>query len=379
MPTPGPHAGRPRPVVLYVDDQEGNLRVFRANMRRIADVYTATSAAQALEMLEERLYPIIISDQRMDGMTGSEFLKIVRERWPETIRFLLTAHADFAAVVDAINGGQIAGFVRKPWKRAELKDRILQANEDYWAGREEQALSQAFVQKARVAALGKMTAGFAHELCNLGEKLSMIELIMDRWGVNEGDSPELDVLRRGVQGVRQLASTVQGLAAGPDQVPASMVDLHTALPQWIEGFRLFDGVRYLRSLTVASLPPHLEIHTEGRRVELALLHLVMNAAEACPTGLGDVRVSAEQGDEVIRIHVQDNGPGIPEEQRHRIWEPRFSGRGGNHSGLGLTTTRNLLSECGGEVACTAAEPGRTVFTITLPLRAAATAPARLSA
>lgn len=374
-----PSTGRPRPVVLYVDDQEGNLRVFRANMRRIATVHTASSGAEGLALLEQTPCPIVISDQRMDGMTGSEFLRQVRERWPDTVRFLLTAHADFNAVVEAINGGQIAGFVRKPWKREELGQLIRQANEDYWAAREEQALSSAFIKKARVAALGKMTAGFAHELGNLGEKLSMVDLIMKRWGVQEGDSPELDLIHRGVQDVRALASTVRELAQKADDSEPEDVDLAAALPDWLQSFALFDGVRFLRSLGVAAVSGEGRVHARARRLELALLHLVMNAAEACPPGRGDVQVEVEDDGEAVLIHVIDNGSGVPKELRHKIWEPCFTTRQGRHGGLGLTTTRNLVRECGGAVRCTETGPGRTVFTIVLPRPTAAAAPSRQSA
>ncbi len=371
--------GRPRPVILYVDDQEGNLCVFRANLRRHAEIHTASSAAQALQMLEQQVFPIIISDQRMDGMTGSEFLSVVRQRWPETIRFLLTAHADFAAVVDAINGGQISGFVRKPWQRTELAELITQANDAYWAAREEHALSEAFIDKARLAALGQMTAGFAHELGNLGEKLAMIETIMDRWGVKEGDIPELDTVRRGVMGVRQLADTVLKLAASTDDTAAETFDLVQALPTWLVGFRLFDGVRHLKALRLGPLPDALPVCIAPRRVELALLQLVLNAAEACPAGLGEVEITVAVDGDLLRLQVCDDGPGIQKELHSRIWEPTFSERGGRHAGLGLTTTRNLLHALGGEVRLLQSEPGRTVFEICLPQRAAAAATDRLSA
>ena len=109
-----------RPRVLYVDDQVGNLTVFRASLRAAADICTAGSGQEALAMMAEAPYPIVISDQRMDGMTGSELLTQIRKRYPSTVRILLTAYSDFNALTEAINEGRIARFVRKPWNREEM-------------------------------------------------------------------------------------------------------------------------------------------------------------------------------------------------------------------------------------------------------------------
>src|SRR5690606_15548537 len=74
--------------VLYVDDEEGNLMAFRASFRRDFDVQVAKSAEEALAWLEVNRVHVVISDQRMPGMTGAEFLGIVRKRWPDPARLL---------------------------------------------------------------------------------------------------------------------------------------------------------------------------------------------------------------------------------------------------------------------------------------------------
>ena len=145
------------PKVLYVDDQVGNLTVFRASLRRFADIRTARSGAEALEILEQECFPIIISDQRMDGMSGSELLAEVRRRYPDTVRMLLTAHTDFNAVVEAVNEGRITRFVGKPWKREEMRAILSDAHELYWSAHEKQALRDESEALAPFAMLGRRT------------------------------------------------------------------------------------------------------------------------------------------------------------------------------------------------------------------------------
>jgi PAS domain S-box-containing protein len=119
----------PRIKVLYVDDEEGNLKAFKATFRRDFDVHLAASASDALELLDREPIHVVVSDQRMPRCTGTEFLAQVRERHPRAIRMLLTGYADLEAVIDAVNKGGIYSYTTKPWDPTDLKLRIQQAYE----------------------------------------------------------------------------------------------------------------------------------------------------------------------------------------------------------------------------------------------------------
>lgn len=115
--------------MLFVDDEESNLKAFRSTFRRDMDVLLAHSGEEALKILDEQEIHVIVSDQRMPGMTGSEFLAIARERHPHVMRMLLTGFADLEAVVAAVNNGGIYAYATKPWDENDLKLRIEQAFE----------------------------------------------------------------------------------------------------------------------------------------------------------------------------------------------------------------------------------------------------------
>ncbi|MBK8338506.1 MAG: PAS domain S-box protein [Flavobacteriales bacterium] len=117
--------------VLYLDDEEGNLVAFRANFRRDLEVFTATTADEALALLDKEHIPVVISDQRMPLVTGVDFLAQVKQRHPNSIRMLLTGYADIQAVIDAVNKGRIYAYVTKPWDASDLLLRIQQAYEVY--------------------------------------------------------------------------------------------------------------------------------------------------------------------------------------------------------------------------------------------------------
>jgi response regulator RpfG family c-di-GMP phosphodiesterase len=122
-----------RHTVLCVDDEENILhslnRVFRKEGCRLI---TAANGPSALKLLEENNdVHLIISDQRMPGMSGTEFLAIVRERYPEIIRIVLTGYTEVDAITDAINKGHIYKFILKPWNDQNLVLDIRQCLDQY--------------------------------------------------------------------------------------------------------------------------------------------------------------------------------------------------------------------------------------------------------
>ncbi|MCB0764961.1 MAG: response regulator [Flavobacteriales bacterium] len=115
--------------VLFVDDEEGNLKAFRSTFRREMDVLLAHSGEEALRLLETQEVHVVISDQRMPAMSGSQFLAIVKERHPQAMRMLLTGYSDLEAVIAAVNEGGIHAYATKPWIERDLLLRIEQVFE----------------------------------------------------------------------------------------------------------------------------------------------------------------------------------------------------------------------------------------------------------
>lgn len=119
----------------------------------------------------------------------------------------------------------------------------------------------------------------------------------------------------------------------------------------------------------AELPGHpVEVEVDAEQVTQALHNLLQNACDAAaaahPNGGGTVRVSLEQGLREVRIRIEDNGPGIPEDRIDLAFEPYFTDKPGG-TGLGLAITSRIITEHGGRIDVES-RPGRTVFTVVLP-------------
>ena len=118
--------------ILLVDDESNVLSALkRALFDEPFAITSVTSAEAALEILQEEHFKVVISDERMLGMQGSEFLALVRTDYPETIRMMLTGHATLEAAMKAVNEGEIYRFFSKPWNDHDLKFAIRSAIEKF--------------------------------------------------------------------------------------------------------------------------------------------------------------------------------------------------------------------------------------------------------
>ncbi|OQA34816.1 MAG: Cyclic di-GMP phosphodiesterase response regulator RpfG [Betaproteobacteria bacterium ADurb.Bin341] len=107
--------------ILCVDDEPNILAALRRLFRQAGfQVLVAGGGAEALQILEAEAVDLVISDMRMPGMNGAEFLHEVRQRWPERMRILMTGQSDMASTIDAINRGEIFRYVPKPWDDGDL-------------------------------------------------------------------------------------------------------------------------------------------------------------------------------------------------------------------------------------------------------------------
>lgn len=118
--------------LLIVDDEPDNLDLLYRTFRRDFDVIRAESAIEALKVLDEQgEVAIIISDQRMPEMLGTEFLSRTVDRFPDTIRIVLTGYTDVEDLVEAINSGKVFKYITKPWVPEQLRSVVQQAAETY--------------------------------------------------------------------------------------------------------------------------------------------------------------------------------------------------------------------------------------------------------
>jgi len=117
-----------RSTILVVDDEQYILNSLRRLFSDIPiTVYTADNPHQALSLLEKYPVDLVLSDEKMPEMSGVEFLKKVREHYPDIVRIMLTGNAQLDTAMKAVNEGEVYRFLTKPWSPEELRSLILKA------------------------------------------------------------------------------------------------------------------------------------------------------------------------------------------------------------------------------------------------------------
>jgi len=127
--------------ILIVDDEENVCHALRRSLRKEGyELFFGHEPAEGLELLKKQPVDMVISDHLMPNMTGLEFLKLVRDRYPDVMRLILTGHADMQTAIDAINQGAIYRFLTKPWDDTDLKVTLFLAFEQQDLERENRKL-----------------------------------------------------------------------------------------------------------------------------------------------------------------------------------------------------------------------------------------------
>ena len=115
-------------IVLFVDDEQALLDGIRNALRKEPyEIVTANSASKGLSVLHERRVDVVVSDERMPGVTGTDFLAFVRQRYPDTGRIMLTGQASLEAAIQAINEGEVYRFLTKPCSPLQLAQTLRDA------------------------------------------------------------------------------------------------------------------------------------------------------------------------------------------------------------------------------------------------------------
>ncbi|MGA9381421.1 MAG: SpoIIE family protein phosphatase [Phormidium sp.] len=194
--------------LMVVDDEPDNLDLLYRTFRREFQVYKAESGPSALEVLDkEGEMAVIISDQRMPQMNGTEFLGRTVERFPDTIRILLTGYTDVEDLVEAINSGQVFKYITKPWNPTELKAVVQQASETYGVLKRRTDELRRALQRETI--FNAVTSAIRESL----DYRSMLQKIVETIGQTFGTA---SCLLRPVESTRLLSESFSYNATGAD-------------------------------------------------------------------------------------------------------------------------------------------------------------------
>ncbi|WP_447978330.1 ATP-binding protein [Candidatus Nitrospira bockiana] len=385
----GAHNGS-APTILVVED---NVELSRFLIESLSVPYQVTAAADGDEGLKKALElrpDLIITDIMMPDMSGDQLIRRLRElpELKEVPVLVLTAKADEDLRVRLLKEG-VQDYLSKPFSIEELSARVrtLIAQRKRLAGAEENVsrlLVEAerrnkelrdkqllLIQSAKLASLGEMAAGIAHELNNPLNNIGLfIGNAIDRLERGQATGMMIGDLERALQQVRRAASIIGHLrtfarAGASEREPTLVHDvIHAALSLVEEPLRMANI-----SVDLNLGADQASVLANRIQLEQVFINLLVNAKDAMADGpVKRMTISTAFLGPQVEVLVKDTGSGIPLEVQDRIFDPFFTTKPvGLGTGLGLSITYGIVKEHGGDIQVVSTPGHGTTFVIQLPL------------
>ncbi|MGI9069251.1 MAG: sensor histidine kinase [Pyrinomonadaceae bacterium] len=404
--------------ILIVDDEAGIRELFAAWLRdQSYECKTAASADEALAILADDTYALVISDMMMPGRNGVELLREIKARYADTAVIMVSGVDRPQRVRDALRVGAF-DYLIKPCEldvvtlsvEHALERRNLQRTaRTYKAHLENQNIELAksktelerlqaqLVHTEKMASLGQLSAGIAHELNNpagfiygnmdlLGDYLSQLQSLLgvyDKATLPEEAMQSVNSLKAKIkyerlvgdlnsiladcrEGAERICDVVKNLRlfSRLDEAELKKVDIHSGIDSTVRLLsRYFSGGQVTLRRDYGDLPP---ISCYAGQLNQVWMNLLVNAAQAIPEQ-GEVGISTKLEHGSVSVAISDTGAGIPEDQLSRIFDPFFTTKPvGEGTGLGLSISYGIIERHGGTIQVESQVGAGTTFTVRIP-------------
>ena len=373
-------------TVLFVDDEKDICDVLSISLSDLGyKVYTAENGQEALRIIQEVNPPIVLTDIRMPVMDGIELLRRIKLQNPETEVIMVTGHGDMDLAIKSLKH-EATDFIVKPIKDEALEIALKRALErislrrqlrEYTENLEElvQEKSAKLVQAERLAAVGETIAGLSHAIKNIAGGLEGGTFVLEK-GIELGNK---DYISQGWEAVRFSFEKIKDLSVDLLNY-AKFTDLNFIFSDPNEPAREVAELMKPRAEKLG-INLKMDLSSDLKTIRLdpdaihhCLLNLVTNSIDAV---LGED--SSDTPKEVllettkpegwgVEYKVTDNGCGMTDEVREKLFTSFFSTKGATGTGIGLMITKKVVDAHEGVIQFEAEEGVGSAFTIRLPAR-----------
>jgi two-component system, sensor histidine kinase and response regulator len=352
--------------VLYIDDEDNNLKSFRASLRKDFKIFTAINGEEGLKIAQEEEVHVVIADQRMPGMTGTEFFEQLVKFNPDPIRILLTGYSDIASVIDAINKGEVYRFIDKPWNIEQIKNSIKNAADIFFMRRE---LKEKNLKLKKLhSEMNQFVYSLSHELRGPLMSISGVSKLAKM----EVSDPN----------VLEYFDMIDSATGKLDDFIYKMLDFYrsTKIDHKVTEIHFNDVVNqqmiaYREKFDLTSF--HVEVQVNQRdsffsdeaKLRVILNNLFSNAVQFQKNTAGQKRISltVDVYDNQAILVLEDNGIGIEERHREEVFNlfSRATQRNVG-TGLGLYMVKEAVEQMGGKIHLESQIHEGTTVTVVLP-------------
>jgi len=329
--------------------------------------FFALTAEDGLKIMKKNIIDVAIVDYNLPGLSGIEFLYLIKNEYPETVRIILTKYSNTDVMKEAINRVEVYMYIDKPWKEDELCSIIKQAVKFNRNLKEIKCIREIFnhslyyliqIQKMRL-----ITAETNHELnnfitfiqCNIEEGMLQLE---------KPTQKSEEYFKNALVNLKAMTQLINYFAdINKEKSYNSFIDLNQIIKETIDFLRphnMFKNIEF-RTQLMTGLPLFFGDYVQIKQL---LINLYQNSGTVMNKGSIET-VTQLADDSTIEISIQDNGPGIPLKYFNQIFSPEFSLRE-KGSGLGLYICKQIAENHKGHITVKSRQEKGTKFIIQLP-------------
>jgi signal transduction histidine kinase len=377
--------------VLMLDDEQNILNSLKRLLREEEfGVFTTTDHKEALEMLGKEKIKLVVSDHRMPEISGTEFLKQVKEKSPDSVRILLTGHTDITIAEEAINKGEVYRFLNKPWDDSALKATLREAIASFDMAENNRMLAKQIKDqndellelndklRNMYEAQKEFSSTVSHELRTpLASIKAMIDIVLsgtagdlteDQKGFLSKTQKNVDRLGRLINDILSLSK----LESGKQQLNIVEGDLNATIREVMEiqeTVAVKKGLYLKDSLSLDDV----KVPFDADKINQVMNNLINNAIKFTSEGGIEVISIVDLEKNIITVSVKDTGPGIKEEDNQKLFQ-KFQQLGSHATretggtGLGLAICKEIIAKHGGKIWVESELGKGSVFLFVLPLK-----------
>ena len=385
--------------LLIIDDEVEITRTIARQFRKKYKVYTATSAQEALTIMEKEHIQVILSDQRMPGISGVDFFGLIKDKYPDALKLILTGYSDIEAVIGAINEGQVFRYITKPWNPDELESILNEAFEKYELITNNRKLmfrlqeaNELLEQKVklrtselensnlRLSELNREKNRYigmvAHDLRN---PISIAEafsgLLIERSGTFDR-ADQLEYIRIINKECAFSLSLIQEFL-NTSKIEAGIFDLKLQtldFPEFVRSNARRNGIllqQKSQHIEVRAVKAELKATFDPEKMEQVLNNLISNAGKYSLPGT-TITIEIGKSENDVLTHVIDQGQGIPEDELSTIFRSYTTGsvratHNEKSTGLGLAIVRKIIEAHQGNISVESEVGKGSVFSFRFPV------------
>jgi two-component system sensor histidine kinase/response regulator len=360
--------------LLLVDDDNYNLNMLKRIFREY-DLSLAADGYQALDILQKQEVDLILTDQRMPGMMGTELLEKAIEMQPNAIRMILSAYSDIPSLTDAINKGNVYRYVTKPFDNLQLKKAIEQALSHYESSMAREYLTIQLKKKnteleesnkklqETIETLGEAQKQMVlleqdHLISNLASMLihdikQPISVfhncagILHMDNVTDNERKKLArVMDKEVEKLRDFVDELMALGVGKQDMTLKTIAADKLVKE-LE--RLFTEA-YSKTTIKLTIDGDMDfkLACDLPRMGRAIMNVLNNSVEALGEHTdGQIHIHFEVFTKLLQMSISDNGPGFPRDEH--LFESFYTKNKKNGNGLGLAIVQKYIRNHRGQV------------------------------